>query len=282
MALSQTSAPSSCRSFRCLQFTEPSDSCYSVFFSVLIVVGVMGNIVQPLMNIGKAVAASGNYFDMLDAEPVSSGGLAGPEVSARGDIEFRDVSFSYPTRPGVQILKNFDAVFQAGKTTALVGPSGSGKSTIVALLEQWYDLQGHSNAADAPQVEAVEKEKVDDGDSSDEHIEIPNGGTIATGGNDISTFNRKWWRSQIGLVQQEPFLFNDTIEKNVAHGLIGTQWEGVSDVERLELVKEACIEAYADDFVSKLPKVWRCASRFDYLLTLYRAIQLWSEKGASS
>jgi ABC-type multidrug transport system fused ATPase/permease subunit len=65
----------------------------------------------------------------------------------------------------------------------------------------------------------------------------------------------KWWRSQIGLVQQEPFLFNDTIYNNVAHGLSGTEWEHKTKEEKLEMVKDACKEAYADEFISKLPQV---------------------------
>lgn len=225
-----------------------------VFFSVLVVVGVMGSVVQPLMFISKAIAASGNFFDMIDAERVKSGGLTGPEVSAEGDIELRDVGFSYPTRPGVQVLQNFSAVFRAGKTTALVGPSGSGKSTIVGLLERWYELHEGVPRQEGMAVEILEKE-ADPGNLTERHTSRANHGSIYVGSHDISTFDLKWWRSQIGLVQQEPVLFNDTIEQNVAYGLTGTQWEKVDAVERLRLVKDACQEAYADGFISKLPKV---------------------------
>lgn len=65
----------------------------------------------------------------------------------------------------------------------------------------------------------------------------------------------KWWRSQIGLVQQEPFLFNDTIFNNVANGLVGTKWENVSEAEKRKLVEVACREAYADEFILRLPEV---------------------------
>jgi len=57
----------------------------------------------------------------------------------QGKIEFRNVSFSYPSRPEQKILDNFSAVFERGKTTAIVGASGSGKSTIVQLIERFYD-----------------------------------------------------------------------------------------------------------------------------------------------
>ena len=67
----------------------------------------------------------------------------------------------------------------------------------------------------------------------------------------------KWWRSQIGLVQQEPFLFDDTIERNVAYGLVGTPWEDEPEVQKAVRVWEACREAFADEFIARLPDV-RC------------------------
>lgn len=56
------------------------------------------------------------------------------------DIFFKNLSFSYPLRPTISVLKNFSLRIRAGKTTALIGPSGSGKSTIVGLLENWYNV----------------------------------------------------------------------------------------------------------------------------------------------
>lgn len=150
------------------------------------------------------------------------GGLCDSEALAQGDIYFRDVDFTYPTRPQSKILRGLNIKFQSGKTTALVGPSGCGKSTIVALLERWY--------------------------SSDE-------GTIFLGQRNIEELDLKWWRSQIGLVQQEPFLFNDTIFKNVSFGLIGTKWEDEPDSVKAELVENACKEAFADEFIERLPEV---------------------------
>ncbi len=63
----------------------------------------------------------------------------------------------------------------------------------------------------------------------------------------------RWWRSQIGLVQQEPFIFNDTIFNNVAFGLIGSKWENEDAATKKNLVEEACKEAFAEEFIVRLP-----------------------------
>ncbi len=137
-----------------------------------------------------------------------------------GEITVENVNFTYPSRPDVQILKNLSLTFPAGKTTALVGASGSGKSTIISLAERFYD---------------------------------PLAGSVRLDGNDIRELNVKWLRSQIGLVSQEPVLFSTTIRQNVEHGLVNTPHHRASPEEKLQLVREACIKANADGFISKLP-----------------------------
>ncbi|KAL4922130.1 P-loop containing nucleoside triphosphate hydrolase protein [Aspergillus aurantiobrunneus] len=199
-----------------------------VFFSVLIVVTIMGNIVGPLIAISRAVSASASFFSIIDAEGLSSGGLGEPEASSQTDIVFDNVTFAYPTRPEVPVLKSFSARLQRGKTTALVGPSGSGKSTIIALLERWYEVE-----------------------STDEKAGVA--GSINVDSRNINELDVKWWRSQIGLVQQEPFLFNDTIYNNVGYGLLGSQWEDESEQTKKELVEQACKKAFVDEFVQRLP-----------------------------
>jgi len=216
----------------------------------------MGQIFTPIFNISKAISASTNFFDMIDADRVASDGKREPDVSAYGDIKLEDVTFAYPTRPGVQVLKSFSAVFQAGKTTALVGPSGSGKSTIVALLERWYELSDNAgmHVGEGPTTMVEKAEASADHERMKEQATIVSTGHIVTDRHNINAFDLKWWRAQIGLVQQEPFLFNDTIEQNVAYGLIGTQWENAEPAKKLELVQHACREAFADEFICKLPK----------------------------
>ncbi len=228
----------------------------TVFFSVLIVVSVMGNIVQPLMNITKAIGASVQFFRMIDSDKVSYAGRRDPEVTSQADIEFKNVTFAYPTRPGVQVLKGFHATFQRGKTTALVGPSGSGKTTLVALLERWYQLSPPTLPptdpnAPTPSTHAQSRYVVP---SEEEPPAKLNNGSILVGGENIDTLDLKWWRTQIGLVQQEPFLFNDTIFNNVKFGLMGTDIMQFPEDKIRSLVEEACVEAFADEFIQRLPK----------------------------
>lgn len=78
-------------------------------------------------------------------------------------------------------------------------------------------------------------------------------GIILCGNNELKSLDLKWWRSQIGFVQQEPFIFNDTIAKNVEYGLIGSEWEREDAEMKRKLVVEACKEAFADEYITKLP-----------------------------
>ncbi|OOQ85102.1 lipid A export ATP-binding/permease protein msbA [Penicillium brasilianum] len=204
----------------------------TVFFSVLLVVTVLGGIASPLMIITKAIGASAAFFSIIDSETVATSGISDQEAYSRADIIFHNVSFAYPTRPSIYALNGFSATLQTGKTTALVGPSGSGKSTVVALLERWYHLDETARP-----------------DSTDTRLP----GEITVENHHITELDLKWWRSQIGLVQQEPFLFNESIYNNVAFGLIGSKWENESESSKMELVMEACKEAFADEFITRLP-----------------------------
>ena len=85
--------------------------------------------------------------------------------------------------------------------------------------------------------------------------EDSNQGAISVGEHNINSLDLKWWRAQIGLVQQEPFLFNDTIFNNISFGLTGTKRENASDELKRELVEKACREAFAEEFIKRLPEV---------------------------
>lgn len=103
----------------------------------------------------------------------------------KGDIEFDDIHFAYPSRPEVQVLNGLKTKIESGQMVALVGSSGNGKSTCLQLLQRFYD---------------------------------PIQGQIFIDGHDISKFNIAWLRSNIALVGQEPVLFATTIEENIRYG----------------------------------------------------------------
>ncbi|OCL04341.1 P-loop containing nucleoside triphosphate hydrolase protein [Glonium stellatum] len=240
-----------------------------VLFSVMMAVMSIGRLTAPIIAISKASSAATELFTTIDAEVPDTKGFKDPDVSATANIDLEEVSFVYPGRPDVQILDHLNLHFEAGKVTAIVGPSGSGKSTIVALLERWYDLSGTGSKASSGKDTRLSREgdiqpagdksthedgntkvKIDD----KEHTYLEKcRGTVKAGGVDLRNVDLKWWRAQIGLVQQEPFLFNDTIYNNVAYGLCGTQWQDATKEEKMELVVDACKEAYADEFIEKLP-----------------------------
>ncbi|KAK9453529.1 P-loop containing nucleoside triphosphate hydrolase protein [Dipodascopsis uninucleata] len=180
-------------------------------------------IISPyLSNIATGVAASAKIFNTIDRKSaIDSLSSEGETLeSVKGEIELRDVRFIYPSRPNVTVLRKFNLKVPVGKTVALVGSSGSGKSTIIGLLERFYN---------------------------------PLSGQILLDGHDIMNFNIRWLRQQIALVSQEPTLFACSIYENICYGLIGTKYEHASDVEKKELVIDACKQANAWDFIKDLP-----------------------------
>ncbi|KAG4970321.1 hypothetical protein JHK84_036418 [Glycine max] len=167
---------------------------FRVFFALnLAAVGISqsGSLVPDSSN-SKSAAAS--VFAILDRksqiDPSDDSGLTLEEV--KGEIEFKHVSFKYPTRPDVQIFRDLCLTIHNGKTVALVGESGSGKSTVISLLQRFYD---------------------------------PDLGNITLDGTEIQRMQVKWLRQQMGLVSQEPVLFNDTIRANIAYGKGGDATE---------------------------------------------------------
>lgn len=253
-----------CKCALCIQLI-PTDET-SVLLSVMMIVISLERTSTPLIAVGKATVAACEFFIVIDAPQPNKGSLKEPEVSSTEDIVFENVTFAYPSRPHVRVLDNLDLRIEAGKINAVVGPSGSGKSTIVGLIQRWYSLQEQHVLAKAIEKEKEngKKKKKDDDDDVDGTPEpepeetgpaIELRGRVSTSGHLLDEIDLKWWRSQIGLVQQEPFLFNDTIYKNVAYGLIGTQWADEPEDKKRELVKEACKEAFADEFIDRLPDV---------------------------
>ncbi|KAK9458192.1 P-loop containing nucleoside triphosphate hydrolase protein [Dipodascopsis uninucleata] len=181
------------------------------------------NISPHLRNITNGIAAARKIFTTIDRESaIDSYSTAGETIkNLKGEIELRNIRFIYPSRPSVTVLHNYSLTIEAGQTVALVGASGSGKSTIVGLLERFYS---------------------------------PLAGNVLLDGHDISSLNIRWLRQQIALVSQEPTLFACTIFENIAHGLIGTQYENASLIEKRQLVEEASKQANAYEFIMNLPE----------------------------
>ncbi|CAG8462314.1 5329_t:CDS:10 [Acaulospora colombiana] len=191
----------------------------NVFFAILIGAFSVGNAAPHITSVANAMGAAAKLFAVIDrVPPIDSSKESGKRLSrseVQGRIEFKNVDFSYPSRPDVQVLKNFNLVIEPGQTVALVGPSGSGKSTVVGLLERFYDAAN---------------------------------GSITFDGVDIKDINIKSLRTQIGLVGQEPILFPESIKRNIMWGGDPSEKE-----PNLEDVIEACKKSNAHEFINELP-----------------------------
>lgn len=230
-----------------------------VLMSVMMLTFSLTQTAAPIIAATKAASAAADFFAVIDAPKPIITGLRDPEASATEDITFDSVNFAYPSRPHVKVLDDLSLRFERGKITAIVGASGSGKSTIVGLLERWYDLdleKRYQLPKSAVKDKKAGKDKDDEEKKTiDEESQIPVAlsGKIMIGDNNLDGLDLPWWRSQIGIVQQEPFIFNSTIYQNVEYGLIGTELEHESEETKRKLVEDACKEAFADEFIVKLP-----------------------------
>ncbi|GGG36652.1 ABC transporter ATP-binding protein [Hymenobacter glacieicola] len=147
----------------------------------------------------STLGASERILEILDepTEPTHQPGALPLQV--HGNIEYRHVAFSYPTRPDLPVLQDISFAIQAGEKIALVGPSGAGKSTIVQLLMQFYELSG---------------------------------GSIVVDGRDIGQYDLTELRRHIGIVPQETILFGGSIRENIAYGKITATDEEIVQAAR--------------------------------------------------
>ncbi|KAM3089196.1 hypothetical protein ACMFMG_000805 [Clarireedia jacksonii] len=234
-----------------------------VLSSVMMIAIGTSQTAAPILAAAAAANAATDFFAVIDTPRPDTTGLMAPDITAREDLSLESVTFAYPSRPHVKVLDDLSIKFEAGKITAIVGASGSGKSTIVGLLERWYNLEKQAivippSAVKDPKAKQKEEEEKALGTSTAEDTErqdpVDPSGSIRCGSHELKSIDLKWWRSQIGLVQQEPFIFNDTIAKNVEYGLIGSEWEKSDPETKKKLVIEACKEAFADEYITRLPQ----------------------------
>ncbi|WHX41362.1 ABC transporter ATP-binding protein [Mesobacillus sp. AQ2] len=158
----------------------------------------------------KGMAGFKRFTELMDQNPDvvdREDAIVVPHL--KGDIEFRNVTFSYDQNKPV--LEGIDLEINHGETVAFVGPSGAGKTTICSLIPRFYDVTS---------------------------------GSITIDGIDLRDMTKKSLRSQIGIVQQDVFLFTGTLRENIAYGSLGATHE---DIVR------AAKQAHLEDFIAALP-----------------------------
>jgi ATP-binding cassette subfamily B (MDR/TAP) protein 1 len=185
--------------------------------------GMVGYSFAFTADFNKAAVAAARVFNLLDRKPLIDDGegtglrlgLAGDrDESVTGNIRLTGGQFHYPTRPNVQVLAGMELDIKAGQSVALVGQSGCGKSTIIQLIQRFYNLHG---------------------------------GSLEVEGHNIEQLNVPFIRSKIGIVSQEPVLFDRSIADNIRYG------DNSREVGMEEVI-EAARKANIHSFVSGLPK----------------------------
>ncbi|XP_051565286.1 bile salt export pump isoform X3 [Myxocyprinus asiaticus] len=161
----------------------------------------------------KAKIAAAQLFKLLDRVPKISNADGQSWDDFKGRVEFKGCRFTYPSRPDTQVLRGLEVSVNPGQTLAFVGSSGCGKSTSVQLLERFYD---------------------------------PDEGQVLIDGRPSASISVSFLRSQIGIVSQEPVLFDCSIAENIQYG------ENSRTVNMDEII-EAAKKAYLHDFVMTLP-----------------------------
>ncbi|XP_028410025.1 multidrug resistance protein 1-like [Dendronephthya gigantea] len=185
-------------------------------FTYLSVGLIVGQTSSMTPDYSKAKFAAQKVFSSIASVPLidnqSDEGLK-PE-KCKGEIQLKNVGFRYPTRRRNKVLRNLNITVKPGQTVALVGTSGSGKSTTVSLVERFYDVSA---------------------------------GGVTIDGNDVKELNIKWLRRQIGIVSQEPVLFDMTIRENIAYGDT-TREVSIKEIE------QAARSSNIHQFIQSLPE----------------------------
>ncbi|KAH7851776.1 hypothetical protein Vadar_016384 [Vaccinium darrowii] len=174
----------------------------------------LGSSLCNLKYFSEASAAGERIMEVIQRVPkIDSDNMDGQILeNVLGEVEFKNVVFAYPSRPETPVFQSFNLKIPSGLTVALVGGSGSGKSTVIALLQRFYD---------------------------------PQEGEICVDGVAIDKLQLKWLRSQMGLVSQEPALFDTSIKENILFG------KEDADMEEIIAAAKA---SNAHNFISQLPQ----------------------------
>lgn len=158
----------------------------------------------------RAMSSTQRILDLLDLKPtIRPGAQPVSDELARADLRLDGMSFRYASSDDV--LRDLNLVFPSGQTTALVGSTGSGKTTVIKLLLRFYD---------------------------------PSAGTIRLGAHDLNELDLASYRSHIGLVSQDMFLFHGSVRENIAYGRPDASGEQIAEAARI---------AEADEFIDSLP-----------------------------
>ena len=164
----------------------------------------INEIANQYAQIQTALAGAERVFEILDSEPEDAGGNAPFEIErVKGDLNFRDIDFSYVK--GEQVLKDFNLWVKSGQNIAIVGATGSGKTTVVNLLTRFYDIDG---------------------------------GIITLDGTDIRDIPKNKLRGSIGIVLQDTVIFTDTIAQNIRYGRIDATDEEIRAAAKLARVDD--------------------------------------------
>ncbi|OLY81651.1 Multidrug resistance protein 1 [Smittium mucronatum] len=199
--------------------SDPS-KVLNVFFALIIGGFSLGGAAPSISAVTSARGAAASVFDVIDREsPINPLDTEkGIKVNTfEGDIEFNNVVFSYPTRTENRALDNFSIKIKPGQKVALVGESGCGKSTTIGLIQRFYDV--------------------------DE-------GSVKIDGIDVREYNVRSLRQNMGIVSQEPVLFDTTILRNVQFGAKDLESSSPTEDE----VIQACKDANIHDFIMSLPE----------------------------
>ena len=188
-----------------------------VFFNALYSALKLGQLLPYIQAFSVARSAATGVYRIIDRIPlIDSSSRQGKCLDRlEGQVRFEGVDFSYPSRLEVPILNALTLDVPAGRTIALVGPSGCGKSTCIQLLQRFYD---------------------------------PTKGRVLIDGRDLKELNISWLRDQIGVVGQEPSLFDMSVAENIKYG---ARREGQKITQ--EDIERAARKANADVFIRSLP-----------------------------